>query len=216
MRTSIPLTGLPNRRALMERLQREWARIQRHGGRLSCIMADIDHFKRVNDMYGHHIGDKMLQEVAQAIARQCREVDLPTRYGGEEFAVVVPDETAAGAARLAERCRHEIAKVCVVVRSEAVRVTASFGVADATDLSSPEALIKRADEVMYQAKDAGRNQVRSCGGGEAGLPTVLPTDRAPMDATTAAHPLSLGEKVRVRAVPGRAVFPVGVSTRALK
>ena len=87
-----PLTGLPNRRALMDRLQMEWARMQRHGGKLSFIMADIDYFKRVNDAYGHSIGDKVLQEVARTIARQCRESDLPARYGGEEFAVVVPDE----------------------------------------------------------------------------------------------------------------------------
>ena len=87
-----PLTGLPNRRALMERLQSEWARIERHGGRLSFIMADIDHFKRVNDRYGHHVGDRLLQEVAGAIAGQCRETDLPARYGGEEFAILVPDE----------------------------------------------------------------------------------------------------------------------------
>ena len=139
-------------------------------------MADIDHFKRVNDVYGHHVGDKMLQEVAQAIGRQCREVDLPARYGGEEFAVVVPDETAAGAARLAERCRQEVAKVCVIVRGEAVRVTASFGVADATGLPSPEALIKRADEALYLAKRAGRNVVRSCSSDAAGLPEVLPPD----------------------------------------
>ena len=90
-----PLTGLPNRRALMECLQREWARIERHGGRLSFVMADIDHFKLVNDAYGHHIGDRLLQEVAQAIAEQCRQGDLPARYGGEEFAMVVPDEAAS-------------------------------------------------------------------------------------------------------------------------
>ena len=113
-----PLTGLPNRRALMERLQQEWARIERHGGQLSFIMADIDHFKRVNDRYGHHVGDKVLQEVAGAIAAQCRESDLPARFGGEEFAIVVPDETAAAAVHLAERCRHEIAKVCVAVQHE--------------------------------------------------------------------------------------------------
>jgi diguanylate cyclase (GGDEF)-like protein len=184
-----PLTGLPNRRALMERLQREWARIQRHKGRMSYIMADIDHFKRVNDKYGHHVGDKMLQGVAQAIGRQCREMDLPARYGGEEFAVVVPDETAAGAARLAERCRQEVAKVCVVVRNEAVRVTASFGVADATGLSSSEALIKRADEALYLAKRAGRNLVRSCSSGAARLPEVPPTDAgATLDATRGALP----------------------------
>ena len=86
-----PLTGLPNRRALMDRLQMEWARMQRHGGELSFIMADIDYFKRVNDTYGHSIGDKLLQEVARTIARQCRESDLPARYGGEEFAIVVPE-----------------------------------------------------------------------------------------------------------------------------
>ena len=105
-----PLTGLPNRRALMERLQCEWARIERHGGQLSFIMADIDHFKRVNDVHGHQIGDKILQEVAGVIAQQCREVDLPARYGGEEFAIVVPGETTSGATRLADRCRKEITR----------------------------------------------------------------------------------------------------------
>jgi two-component system, cell cycle response regulator len=157
-----PLTGLPNRRALLERLQREWARIGRHRGRLSFIMADIDHFKRINDRYGHHIGDKMLQEVARAIARQCREGDLPARYGGEEFAVVVPDETAPGAARLAERCRQTVADVRLAVGSETVTATASFGVAEATGLPSPEALVERADEALYHAKNAGRNMVQSC------------------------------------------------------
>jgi diguanylate cyclase (GGDEF)-like protein len=156
-----PLTGLPNRRALMERLRYQWARIGRHGGQLSFIMADIDHFKRVNDVHGHQIGDKMLQEVADVIARQCREVDLPARYGGEEFAIVVPDETTSGATCLAERCREEIAKVRLAVNGETVAVTASFGVADANNLPSLEALMKRADEALYRAKQAGRNLVRS-------------------------------------------------------
>ena len=95
-----PLTGLPNRRALMDRLRMEWSRMQRHGGELSFIMADIDYFKRVNDTYGHSIGDKVLQEVARTIARQCREADLPVRYGCEEFAVVVPNEGMSGAVSL--------------------------------------------------------------------------------------------------------------------
>jgi diguanylate cyclase (GGDEF)-like protein len=163
-----PLTGLPNRRALMERLQSEWARIRRHGGRLSFIMADIDHFKRVNDAHGHHIGDKLLQEVAQAIVRQCREVDLPARYGGEEFAIVVPHETESGAVRLAERCRQEIAKAGVSTNGGPVRVTASFGVADATSAPSPEALIKRADEALYRAKQSGRNAVEGYDGDAVG------------------------------------------------
>jgi diguanylate cyclase (GGDEF)-like protein len=129
-------------------------------------MADIDHFKQVNDSYGHHIGDKLLQEVAHAIAEQCREVDLPARYGGEEFAMVVPDEPAAGAACLAERCRQEIAKIRVPLGKETAMATASFGVTDAVGLSSIEALIKRADEALYRAKAAGRNCVRSTSDGE--------------------------------------------------
>ena len=159
-----PLTGLPNRRALMERLAQEWARIQRHGGRLSFIMVDIDRFKLVNDTYGHNIGDRVLQEVARVIQAECRQQDLPARYGGEEFGIVVPDETAQTAAQLAERCRRAIEQVRVLVRGEVVRATASLGVADATGAASPEDLIKRADALLYRAKTAGRNAVCVEGG----------------------------------------------------
>jgi diguanylate cyclase (GGDEF)-like protein len=154
-----PLTGLPNRRALMDRLQMEWARMQRHGGELSFIMADIDHFKRVNDAYGHSIGDKVLQEVARSIAGQCRESDLPARYGGEEFAVVVPNAGTSTAVLLAERCRREIEKVDLPVKGEPIRPTASFGVADAVGVSSTELLVDRSDQALYRAKAAGRNRV---------------------------------------------------------
>jgi two-component system, cell cycle response regulator len=154
-----PLTGLPNRRALMDRLQMEWARLQRHGGELSFIMADIDHFKRVNDAYSHSIGDKVLQEVAATIAKQCRESDLPARYGGEEFAVVVPNEAMSGAVHLAERCRQEIEKVNLPAKGEAIRPTASFGVVDAVGVPSAELLADRADQALYAAKAAGRNRV---------------------------------------------------------
>jgi len=158
-----PLTGLPNRRALMECLQREWARIERHGGRLSFVMADIDHFKLVNDAYGHHIGDRLLQEVAQAIAEQCRQGDLPARYGGEEFAIVVPDVSASSAVHLAERCRQKIEQIRLSEKGGTVRTTASFGVAEAGGVASCEALIKRADEALYRAKEAGRNRVLGLG-----------------------------------------------------
>ncbi len=157
-----PLTGLPNRRVLMERLQHEWARIERNGGQLSFIMVDIDHFKRVNDVHGHQIGDKMLQEVAAIISQQCREVDLPARYGGEEFAIVVAGETTSGAACLADRCREEIANARVTVNGETIAVTASFGVASANNLPSLDVLMKQADEALYRAKQAGRNLVCSC------------------------------------------------------
>jgi diguanylate cyclase (GGDEF)-like protein len=159
-----PLTGLPNRRALMERLAQEWARIQRRGGQLSFIMADIDHFKLVNDTYGHNIGDRMLQAVAGVIQTECRRQDLATRYGGEEFGIVVPDETAQTAAKLAERCRRAIEQVRVMVRGEAVRATASLGVADAAGAASPEDLVKHADAMLYRAKTAGRNAVCVEGG----------------------------------------------------
>ncbi len=174
-----PLTGLPNRRALMERLRSEWSRIERHGGRLSFIMADIDHFKEINDTYGHHIGDQLLQEVAGAISRQCRDLDLPTRYGGEEFGIVVPNETTDGAECLAERCRQEIEKAFITVKGERIGATASFGVADATDLPSTETLMKRADEALYAAKKSGRNQVRSSRTEMPAPPIGAPIDGLP-------------------------------------
>ena len=157
-----PLTGLPNRRALMDRLQMEWARLQRHRGELSFVMADIDYFKRVNDTYGHSVGDKVLQEVAQTIARQCRETDLPARYGGDEFAVVVPNQGISGAVHLAQRCRWEIERVNVPAKGTPLRPTASFGVADAVGVPGAELLLDHADQALYQAKAAGRNRVAVC------------------------------------------------------
>ncbi len=154
-----PLTELPNRRALAERLQVEWARLQRHGGPLSFIMADIDHFKLVNDTHGHSIGDQLLQQVANAITRQSRQTDFPARYGGEEFAVIVPHEDASAAARLAERCRQAIETISIPVGQDTLQTTASFGVADAGDLSSQDELISRADQALYHAKNTGRNRV---------------------------------------------------------
>ena len=167
-----PLTGLTNRRGLMERLRQEWSRIQRYGGVLSFIMGDVDHFKRLNDTYGHTTGDRALCEIAGAIAGQCRETDLPVRYGGEEFAIVVPDE-AAGAARLAERCRQAIENIRLNIGPETARMTASFGVVDAADADSPETMIQQADEALYRAKDAGRNRVevcRACSSADSGRP----------------------------------------------
>jgi two-component system, cell cycle response regulator len=154
-----PLTGLPNRRALMERLQQEWSRMERHGMPFSFIMADVDHFKKVNDTFGHLVGDQLLKEVAQVFAEQCRTVDTPARFGGEEFAIVVPHETTARAVCLAERCRKNIEKISIPVNGEEVRATVSFGIAETTGLSTPETLIQHADEALYAAKVAGRNKV---------------------------------------------------------
>jgi two-component system, cell cycle response regulator len=156
-----PLTGLPNRRMLMERLQLEWARIEEHGGQLSFIMADIDHFKWVNDSHGHAAGDRVLQEIARVLAEQCRKTDLPCRCGGEEFAIIVPNEKASDAAVLADRCRRKISEAGISVKDEKIVTTASFGVADATDADTPESLMKLADKALYQAKSEGRNRVET-------------------------------------------------------
>jgi diguanylate cyclase (GGDEF)-like protein len=154
-----PLTSLPNRRALQERMGQEWDRLMRHGGRLAFVMVDLDHFKRVNDTYGHSIGDRVLQEAARVLQGQCRKVDLPVRYGGEEFAIVVPEATAPEAANLAERCRGEIEKTAVKVASGTVGITASFGVSDSDGVGSTDTLIERADRALFQAKASGRNAV---------------------------------------------------------
>ena len=179
-----PLTGLPNRRALMERLQQEWARIERHAGRLSFIMADIDGFKGVNDRYGHHVGDKILQQVAGVLSRQCRENDLPARLGGDELAIVVPGDNAAAAVHLAERCRREFAKTCFAVRQDTFAVTASFGVADSVGVTSLGALMRRADEALYRAKEAGRNRVQAWAENTTpGSPLpIVPLDPADVDS----------------------------------
>jgi len=155
-----PLTELPNRRALRERLCREWARFQRHGSPLSFIMADIDGFKRVNDVHGHPRGDRVLRQVADVLASHCRQSDFPARYGGDEFAVVVPDEHAEGAAQLAERFRQELTALRPGDEDgEDIRLGASFGVAEAAGLDSAEALVRQADAAMYRAKAQGRNRV---------------------------------------------------------
>lgn len=154
-----PLTELWNRRALEDRLQQEWARIQRYGGTFAVIMADLDHFKRVNDTYGHPAGDQVLREVAAILARECRASDMPARYGGEEFAMVLPAQHEQAAGEMAERCRLQIENTPVLASGKEIRVTASFGVADSESRDSCEDVIQNADRALYRAKQAGRNRV---------------------------------------------------------
>jgi diguanylate cyclase (GGDEF)-like protein len=156
-----PLTGLPNRRALDERLQQEWARLARHGGHLSVIMADIDHFKNVNDRFGHPAGDQVLRHMAHLLVAGCRESDMPARYGGEEFMIVAPETDASAAANFADRVRMSICAQPLMVQGRALEITVSFGVADNEGLTSPEELIQMADDALYLAKSAGRNCVKT-------------------------------------------------------
>ena len=156
-----PLTELPNRRALDECLQQEWARLLRHGGHLSAIMADLDHFKKINDQFGHPAGDEVLRQVAQRLSGGCRKSDTPSRYGGEEFVVVAPETAADAAAELADRLRMSICSHPLQVHGKALGITASFGVAGHEGLQGPEEMVQAADRALYRAKAAGRNCVKT-------------------------------------------------------
>lgn len=157
-----PLTGLANRRHFEEQLQRIIAETDRFGGSGSLVLVDIDHFKNVNDTYGHQAGDQVLRQVARALTEGVRAVDVCARYGGEELAILLPQTSLEGACDLAERLRRAIAERVVKVGSESIRVTASFGVASyPTSVSVRESLFPAADRALYAAKHDGRNCVRS-------------------------------------------------------
>lgn len=154
------LTGLANRRHFMEGLQRELERADRYGHPLALIMLDLDHFKAVNDTHGHAMGDSVLREAAHALRTVCRDVDLAARLGGEELALLLPETDAAGARVVAERARERIAAVAhTAPDGSTVRVTASFGVAAVRPGATSEGVLHAADEALYRAKGAGRNQV---------------------------------------------------------
>jgi two-component system cell cycle response regulator len=161
------LTGWHNRRYLTVRLGEELARARRDRNRLVCLMLDVDHFKRVNDTWGHAAGDVVLQELAQRIESQVRASDVAARYGGEEFVVLLPGTDVESASRLAERIRKEIAASPISLPGgEHVTITASIGIAevspgpDEKDLKTlGDSLIARADVALYAAKSAGRDRV---------------------------------------------------------
>ena len=153
-----PLTGTGNRAALEQNLQREVALAQRESSPLSLIAIDIDYFKKVNDRYGHSVGDCVLRTVADRIGEVVRETDLVYRYGGEEFVVLLHGTPLQGAAIVAERIRQAVADTSCRCEGEAIPVTVSLGVAALTQ-ESGSALFDRADQALYQAKADGRNRV---------------------------------------------------------
>jgi len=175
------LTGLANRRALEQMLADEVARALRHDRPLSILMADVDHFKSINDTYGHRVGDEVLREIARLIADNLRSIDKAARYGGEELLVVLPETPAAEAKRVAERVRAALAQHdFLVVPSEddprCLHLTASVGIASVPrDAADPDKLVAIADRALYDAKNQGRNRVvvaedthREGEGGEGG------------------------------------------------
>jgi diguanylate cyclase (GGDEF)-like protein len=154
------LTGLANRRFFMQRLHEEIERARRHGHPLSVLLLDLDLFKQVNDTHGHDAGDRILVAVAATIQAVKRASDVVARFGGEEFALLLPETDGAGAARLAERLRHGIATTRVDAAGQPVSVTTSIGSATIrTRESDLDDLLVRADRALYRAKHGGRDRV---------------------------------------------------------
>jgi diguanylate cyclase (GGDEF)-like protein len=153
------LTGLLNRRAAAERLQLERARAERQRAPLSVLMLDIDHFKRINDRWGHAAGDGMLLAVADVLRHELRASDLGVRHGGEEFLIILPGDSAAQAFEVAERIRGEVTQLAVPLEDgETASITVSAGIATFDGSESVEQLVARADAALYRAKQGGRNR----------------------------------------------------------
>ncbi|WP_434676420.1 diguanylate cyclase [Pseudomonas sp. D3-10] len=154
------LTGLYNRGHWEGALKAAYARHQRYGNALSLVMLDIDHFKQVNDTYGHQAGDKVIEQVAALLHEHVRESDVAGRYGGEEFGVVLSDTEQAGARIFAERLRKAVEQLLVQYNGQEIRFTISLGVADLSTPANDHAeLIARADQALYTSKKTGRNRV---------------------------------------------------------
>jgi diguanylate cyclase (GGDEF)-like protein len=154
------ITGLATRRVLLDDLNREWSRSQRYHTPLSCVMIDIDFFKRVNDTHGHQAGDEILRRLGHVLQNEIRGCESLGRFGGEEFLVVLPETTEVQAIEWAERARSRIAEMAVAVNGSEIKVSASFGVAQRlADTATTETLIDMADQALVVAKRSGRDRV---------------------------------------------------------
>ena len=156
------LTGLYNRWYVMEKIESEMNRSLRHGSPVALLMLDIDHFKRINDSFGHAAGDQVLKSFGQVLRESCRVYDVPGRYGGEEFCIILPETRIGSTTAVAERIRQRLAASRFDVGTDRVAITASIGIAgmDADGgIVSSAALIERADRALYSAKNNGRNRV---------------------------------------------------------
>ena len=156
-----PLTGLPNRAAWSERLEYEVNAWHQQGNNLSLAMLDLDHFKRINDGYGHLAGDKVLKIIANVLSKRLRATDFIARFGGEEFVLLMPDSALGDALELGERLRAAIEACPFHFKGERVTITMSIGMAQFQPGERSDLALKRADEALYRAKAAGRNQVQA-------------------------------------------------------
>jgi len=154
-----PLTGLPNRAAWSEHLEREMLDWHENGGHLAMAILDLDHFKRINDNYGHLAGDKVLKIVADQLRKRLRGRDFIARFGGEEFVLLFPQTSPAAAAQMAELLRATIEACPFHFKGERVVITASIGLGAFRSGERGDQVLKRADTALYRAKDLGRNRV---------------------------------------------------------
>ena len=153
------LTGLANRKTAMTRFNAEISSHSRSGDPLSCLMLDVDHFKSVNDRFGHQVGDTVIMRVGSILSEMTRLYDVVCRYGGEEFMIIMPKTSSETASEVAERIRKEIAEDLIPVTDGDLSIAVSCGVAQLCDREGAEELIGRADAALYQAKTGGRNRV---------------------------------------------------------
>jgi len=185
------LTQLPNRGQFNRHLHLEFARARRHNHPVCLALLDLDHFKRLNDTYGHPVGDRVLEAFSQLIQRTIRESDIPARYGGEEFALILPDTSLAAAQELLERLRRQVAEHVFCLPDTPLTVTMSSGVAQLTpQIPDAMAWVAHADEALYAAKHQGRNRVVAAArwGALTGTLSPLATSSIPTPTSTQPEP----------------------------
>jgi diguanylate cyclase (GGDEF)-like protein len=157
--TTDGLTGLNNHRIFQQKLTGELKRSERHNAPLSLLLIDIDYFKKVNDTYGHPVGDLVLKGVSKILQRVLRDIDIAARYGGEEFVVILPGTDSIGAKNIAERLRKTIMAETFTSDGRNVKITTSIGIASVpAEARTKEELIEKTDQALYHAKHNGRNQ----------------------------------------------------------
>ncbi|MEP4037379.1 diguanylate cyclase [Pseudophaeobacter sp.] len=162
-----PLTQVSNRRPFLKNLDIQFENARQHGHPMSVAMLDVDHFKRINDTYGHDAGDKALQELSRMLIREFRSIDLVGRLGGEEFSLVFPETDLSGAYTACERLRSMVQSKEIAADQNRIRLTVSIGLTGITEETpAAAALLKRADALLYVAKNSGRNRTMAEGGVE--------------------------------------------------
>ncbi len=154
------LTGLMNHKTFYEILEKELWRSRRYGGQLSLIMVDVDDLKKINDVYGHRVGDKAIKEISKRIKESIRQIDMAARYGGDEFAIILPSTSLNDASVVAERMVNAVARCPIIWKKEQISLSISVGLSQYDADTNPEDITNRSDLALYSAKQAGKNMVK--------------------------------------------------------